>query len=55
MEGEGFEPNPEVWAAQRLGAELRSHDESMTSRIPTEVPKHFKAPTVGVSSSELIV
>jgi len=41
-------------AAQRLGAELRSQNDSMLDQIPTEVTKHCKAPTDGVSSSELL-
>jgi len=41
-------------AAQRLGAELRSHDDSMLDPIPTEVTKHCKAPTDGVSSSDML-
>ena len=40
--------------AQRLGAELRSHDASILDRIPTEVTKHCKAPTDGVSSSDML-
>ena len=39
--------------AQRLGAELRSQDDPMLDRIPTEVTNHSKAPTDGVSSSDV--
>lgn len=41
-------------AAQRLGAGLRSRDESMLDQIPTEVTNHSKAPTDGVSSSYML-
>jgi hypothetical protein len=39
---------------QRLGAELRSHVDSIVGRIPTEVTKHCKTRTDGVSSSDLL-
>jgi len=41
-------------AAQRLGAELRSQDDAILDQIPTEVTKHSKACTVGVSSSDML-
>jgi len=41
-------------AAQRLGGELRSQIDSMIGRIPTGVTKHSKAPTDGVSSSDVL-
>jgi len=41
-------------AAQRPGAELRSRDDSMLDQIPTEAIKHRKAPTDGVSSSDML-
>ena len=41
-------------AAERLGAELRSRDDSMLGQIPTEVTNHSKAPTDGVSSSDML-
>jgi hypothetical protein len=39
---------------QRLGAELRSQDDSMLDQIPTQVTNHSKAPTDGVSSSDML-
>ena len=41
-------------AAQRLGAELRSQNDSMIRLIPTGVTNHSKAPTDGVSSSDML-
>jgi len=41
-------------APQRLGAELRSHDGTMLDQIPTEVTNHYKAPTDGVGSSDML-
>ena len=41
-------------AAQRLGAELRSQDDSMLDPIPTGVTEHSKARTDGVSSSDML-
>ena len=33
---------------------MRSQDDSMLDQIPTEVTNHSKAPTDGVSSSDLL-
>jgi hypothetical protein len=37
-----------------MGAELRSHDDPILDRIPTEGLEQYKARTVGVSSSDML-
>ena len=62
ISSEGFDPLLFGECAQRLGAaksrvlggELRSHDAPMLDQIPTEVTSHCKAPTDGVSSSDML-
>jgi hypothetical protein len=49
-----YPPDEREKAAERVGAELRSHDDPMLDQIPTGVTNHSKARTDGVSSSDML-